>query len=391
MNNILRKIIRASLSISLISVFMTSCIETYNAALPTSESDVLVVEGTILSDTVSTFYMSLTMPLNSGYTIKHVNDATILLQGNDGTKVEGKRTADGTYLIETPKLNENALYKVVINYNGDTYESKEQTPFASVGVQKLEFNQQTPDDAVDILITTDVPTNSSETQYYRWTFNETWEVHPEYISYFVWDDKNSKVVTNMKAYPQRGWASKNSMDILASSSAYYSNNQIVQYKLYDIANNDRRLYVEYTTEVMQRSLRKAEYEYEKERHKISTEMGGLFTPQPSSLPTNIKCLTSSKHVLGYVGCNLNVTRYRLFIFYGQVEVIHESSCRDRLTYGEREYADEHMMNSYGYKLRWYESQGDKDKTFIWTNPECVDIRVYGCTTEKPSFWKEKDN
>lgn len=390
MNNIFRRIIPALLSLGFVSSVMTSCIETYNAVLPTSESDVLVVEGTIISDTVSTFYLSLTMPLNYGYNIKNIDDATIQLQGNDGTHIEGKHTTDGTYLIDTPKLNENTLYKIVINYDGDTYETDEQTPFATEGLQKLDFIQQTPDDAVDILITTDVPANPSETQYYRWTFNETWEVHPEYITYLIWDDKNNRVLTKMNAYPACGWKSSNSKDIIASSSAYYSNNQIVQYKLYDIENNDRRLYVEYSTEVTQRSLRKAEYEYEKERHKISTEMGGLFTPQPSSLPTNIKCLTSSKHVLGYVGCSLNVTRYRLFIFPDQIEVIHESNCHDKITTGEREYADEHIMYSNGYKLRKYETYGGDDRAYTWTSRECVDISVYGCTTEKPSFWKGRD-
>ena len=42
-------------------------------------------------------------------------------------------------------------------------------------------------------------------------------------------------------------------------------------------------------------------------------MGGLFTPQPSSLPTNIRCLASTKNVIGFVGCSLNTSEYRFFL------------------------------------------------------------------------------
>jgi len=389
MNKIFRRIISVSLSLFFVSTVLTSCIEEYNADLPSSESDLLVVEGTILSDTISTFYLSLTMPLNYAQNVNNVTNATIQLQGSDGTRVDAVSDEPGTYKIATPKLNTGTRYKIIINYNGDTYETEEQTPFPTNGVQNLEFNQKTPDDAVDILITTDVPINTSETQYYRWTYQETYEVHPEYRSYWTWNDVKAEVVYNAKLYPARGWVSAKSVDIIASSSAYYSNNQIVQYKLYDIENTNRRLYVAYSTEVIQRSLTKAEYEYENERRKISTDMGGLFTPQPSSLPTNIRCTTNSKHVLGYVGCALNVARYRLFIYPDQVNVINDYKCIDRVTEGGNQYFNEHINHSIGYKLWLYEKDPSGSETFHWTSPECVDIRILGATTEKPDFWKER--
>lgn len=46
-------------------------------------------------------------------------------------------------------------------------------------------------------------------------------------------------------------------------------------------------------------------------------MGGLFTPLPSALPTNIHCLTSRKHVIGYIGCSFNTSDYRFFLNGGE--------------------------------------------------------------------------
>lgn len=40
-------------------------------------------------------------------------------------------------------------------------------------------------------------------------------------------------------------------------------------------------------------------------------MGGLFVPQPSELPSNIRCESSDKQAIGYVGVSLNVAEYRI--------------------------------------------------------------------------------
>jgi len=389
MNKIFRCIIPAFLQICIITSLFTSCIEEYNAMLPTSESDVLVVEGSILSDTISTFYLSLSMPVNSSVGSKEVSNATVQLLGNDGTTVTATSNITGRYDIATPKLNANTLYKIVINYNGDTYESEEQTPFPSIGVQNVEFNQKTEDSAVDILVTTAPPADKNETQYFRWTYHETWEVRPEYRADYYWDNNRQKAVKDSKYYPSRGWISTIGHDILASSSAYYSNNQIVQYKLYDVSNNDRRLFVEYSTEVVQRSLRKAEYEYETERRKISKDMGGLFTPQPSSLPSNIHCMTSDKNALGYVGCSLNVARFRMYVFPDQINVIHDIDCGEKTSDGANSYEMENILHGLGYKLYGYEHPMGAPETFYWANPNCVDVRTFGASTEKPDYWLER--
>lgn len=385
MNKINKTLIFTLFYLCILASFMTSCIEEYNAELPSSESNLLVVEGTILSDSVSTFYLSLTLPVNSTEGIHNVDDATIQLKGTDGTSVDGTHTSAGTYQIKTPKLDANAKYNIVIKYNNDTYESDAQTPYPTLAIKNVEANQPTDESDVNILITTEVPANTSEIQYYRWTYNETWEIKPELQSSYYWDPNEQTVKQDTYHYPHRGWKYASSGDIIASSSAYYTNNQIVQYKLYGIDRSDRRLYVLYSTDVCQRSLTKAEYEYETERKKISTEMGGLFTPQPSALPTNVHCTSSSKRALGYVGCSLNIAHFRLFASPETLNIKHKYECEE-ISNSDETYTTEQDMYDKGYLISNYLEIPGMGTEIDWSTKPCVDISSLGVDINMPSYW-----
>ena len=56
-------------------------------------------------------------------------------------------------------------------------------------------------------------------------------------------------------------------------------------------------------------------------------MGGLFVPQPSELPSNIRCESSNKQAIGYVGVSLNVAEYRIFISTDDIQYRFEGIVR----------------------------------------------------------------
>lgn len=365
---------------------MSSCVEEYNADLPSSENNLLVVDGAILSDTTSTFCLSLSMPINSNEGPKYVNDATIQLKGTDGTCVDALSAGNGEYMIPTPKLSSDAKYNITINYDGDTYESEALAPFPSIGIKNVEANQPTDTSSVNILITTDVPANTSEIQYFKWQYKETWEVHPDFDAMYYWDPDSMVVRFDRYHFAKRGWKFDTSDEILASSSAYYGSNQIVQYKLYDIPRSDERLYVLYSTEVIQRSVTKAEYEYETERKKISTDMGGLFTPQPSALPSNIKCTTANKRVLGYVGCSLNTVRYRAFVKSGDVKISWHVAQYETISNTDARYPGEAAMYRKGWLISEYVNHPPLPESISWVEAKHVDLTKAGCSIVMPSYW-----
>lgn len=377
-------------NIALLCILMLatqSCIEEYNVVLPSEDTDLLVVEGTIISDYECTIKLSRTIPLQEERETKSTSGAAVTVIGSDGLKVSlHEQMLRGVYRGMVPKLNPDAEYHLqIVERDGETYETVPQKPLATNPIQAIEYDQPDPNGNIDILLTTAVPANPDETQYYRWTWKETWEVRAEYTSNVKWDPKEMKGIPLTHPYQSIGWMSAQSKDIIASSSAYYGNNQITRLKLYDFGRTDRRIQRLYSTEILQRSISKAEYEYENERRRISNDMGGLFTPQPSVLPSNIRCTTSKHHAIGYVGCSMGYSRQRLFISSEDVNSLYSSDCITFFS-DQQEFPGDEVLYKRGFMLLTYIDDPMKGIVTGWTSFKCLDVSTIGASPEKPSFW-----
>ena len=104
-----------------------------------------------------------------------------------------------------------------------------------------------------------------------------------------------------------------SSEIIIGNMEINKDNRVKDKCLYSIEADDIRFSCYYSTIVKQRKISKGEYEYYQEKIRLNEEMGGLFVPQPSELPSNIRCESSNKQAIGYVGVSLNVAEYRIFI------------------------------------------------------------------------------
>lgn len=364
---------------------LQSCIEEYNAVLPEDEINLLVVEGTIISDTLSTFSISHTVGLNDKFTGTQYSGAQLIIKGSDGLELKVPWKERNEYAVRVPKLNPEAEYSLWIIWDGDTYVTDPQKPLPSNPIENVTFNQPKKYGNIDILVTTAAPKDPKETQYYRWFYTETWEVHAQYMTIVEWDAKTKKAKPLEKEYQTIGWCDNIGRDIIASSSAYYNDNKIVEYKLFDIDATNRRLERLYSTEVIQRSISKAEYEYEVERRRIGMDMGGLFTPLPSVLPTNIHCTTSSKRAIGYVGCSAGYVRKRIFISPEDVYCAPDTRC-DAYYSDQKEFPGNEALYAMGCNLIEYvEEQG----LYGWAHNTCLDVSGIGAKPEKPAYWPTK--
>ena len=143
----------------------------------------------------------------------------------------------------------------------------------------------------------------------------------------------------------------------------------------------------------QRAISKAEYEYELARRQAGSEMGGLFTPLPSALPTNIHCLTSSKHVIGFVGCSLNVSEYRFFL-YAKDFSIYIPQLEDARLWIDNCNEDIccRMVDKGMFLCEWEDNRISFGtlKT-AWAYERQLDVRYKGAYIEKPDFWPEEEN
>ena len=370
---------------------LSGCVDEYNANIPSEDSDLLVVEGSICSSQLNKFILSRTQTLNSSNVPRLVTGATVIVRGSDGSEYQAQ-AADGYYSCQIGALDPDVEYYLHIETNGEVYESEPQKPLRTEKIEEVNVLQETPENSLDVLVTPDTPFDPNKINYYSWTYEETWEVHPDYTTQLYFDIKTSSPVFDPYQFPSRGWKSTTGTSILVSSSVSYEGQHIRKVKLYDIDRGDERMYYRYSGLIHQRAISKAEYEYESARRQTSTEMGGLFTPLPSALPTNIHCLTSSKHVIGYVGCSLNTSEYRFFLKPQDYSIDHPYKKDARKWLDDCNEQDCYrMVTKEGmYLCEWKDERdrpGGKLQT-AWAYDYQLDVRLHGATDVKPDFWED---
>ena len=376
-----------------LSLFILSgCIEEFEADIPEADSSLLVVEGTICSGKTNTFILSRTQPVNSSYTPRMVVGAKVSVRGSDGSEYRAEE-AGGYYACWIESLNPDAEYSLHIETDGEVYESEPQKPLRTESIAEVHGVQDTPDSDIDILITPDAPFESGHANYYSWTYDETWEVQSDYTTSVFYDIELMDAVIKPNQFPWRGWKDAASSAIMVGGSANYEGQHIQNLKLYDIGHHlDERMYHRYTSLVHQRAITKAEYEYELARRQAGMEMGGLFTPQPSALPTNIHCLTANRHVIGFVGCSMNTSEYRFFLDASDYAIrlpVHDDT-REWLTNPES-WLCRQMVESGMLLCEWKISGTTGSLETAWATEQQLDVRYKGAYIEKPDFWVEKSD
>ena len=208
--------------------------------------------------------------------------------------------------------------------------------------------------------------------------------------YFDVDAMTMKhMITKEQMYPERGWKFDYNKKIITESTINYAGGKFSKYQLLNIPRDDERVSWCYSNEVRQRAISKAEYEYEMACRQAGWEMGGLFTPQPSDLPTNIRCLTSSRRAIGYVGCSQNVATKRMYIDGTKISRILPKP-GESVKLVDCNEADCVQMASTGMVLyEWIDSRnpfaGTGKLTTIWGLAEDFDVRLRGATIEKPYY------
>ena len=378
---------------------LSGCIEEFEADIPVDESNLLVVEGTICSGKLSTFSLSRTQPLNVSYAPPQwVKGARVSVRGSDGSEYTA-READDCYSCEMGNLDPDVEYYLHIEVGGEVYESEPQNPLRTEKIADVRGVQSTPESSIDVVVSTDAPFDSVEVNYYSWKYEETWEVYADYTTHIYFDRRQLAPLPlgeGVSLFPDHGWKDGASSETIIGSSVNYKGQHIQSLKLYDIAQTDERIYHRYSGLIHQRAISKAEYEYELERRQADSEMGGLFSPQPSSLPTNIRCLTSDKHAIGFVGCSLNTSDYRFFLNSSDFKITNPRGA-DLLWLeleglGDTEYKkflEKCRQLAYTmYLCEWIDERdtpGGKLRT-AWAYDYQLDVRYKGAYLEKPDFW-----
>lgn len=75
--------------VGMLALLLGSCIEEFNAQLPEGEDNILVVDGSIIGDSLCTFYLSRSVAVGEGNAFKGEMSASVKVLGSDGTEWPG--------------------------------------------------------------------------------------------------------------------------------------------------------------------------------------------------------------------------------------------------------------------------------------------------------------
>jgi len=377
----------------LLVLMITGCKEKYDLPFTSPATGYLVVEGVINKGPKSTVIeLSRTNKLSSSQK-QYEKGAKVQVEGDDNSFFNLTETGNGTY---TAALNLNSLKKYRLRikttagkeYLSDFAEVKITPPIDSISWQK-------ENEGIQLYINTHDP--QSNTKYYQWNYEETWEFHSPYRSVLKFVTRVgpfgtlvadiayiNPITHNSDTSIFKCWRSAASTQIIIGSSAKLSQDLIYKPFLF-IPGEDQKISVLYSVNVKQYALTKTGYEFLEKMKKNTEENGSIFDPQPSQLTGNIHCVTDADEpVIGYVNIS-SVEEKRFFISKSQLPYWnYKTGCEEDVV----------KNNTDSITESWRSGAVPTDVLTLFNNsivyfgattPACINCTLSG-TNVKPVFW-----
>ncbi|MCA8831459.1 DUF4249 domain-containing protein [Hymenobacter sp. BT728] len=364
---------------------LSSCIEPYEPKVEGQTAGLLVVDGFINSDGVSTIRLSRTAGLSQKVASQAETRAKMFIELANGPRYSLTETGTGTYTSGALHLPAGVLVRLrFTTATGREYASNQTTILLTPAIDSLTW--RTRNDRLYVYANTHELGNQA--RYYRWSFGETWEFTSQFVSGLEY--KNGRIVSrNENIY--RCWASEAPTKIVLGNTLRLNQNIISEQIITQLPDTSVKLRTLYSTLVKQYALTAEEYTYWEALRKNTEIVGGLYDPLPTQLTGNVYCLTDdAEPVLGFVGAQ-SVQEKRLFISRSQLPpgwpyVTGYEKC---VLYDIPTFPDPNPPTLE--QIIDFFRQGPAIPVapsltgYYYSTAECVDCRKRG-TNVKPSFW-----
>ena len=381
---------RLWLLVGLLLFAVASCIYDFHPEWQ-GQAGYVAIEGDILVGDTSRFAVRLSTDLedknNEGNPMRY----TLYVEARDGTVYP---LQDG--VVDLTAADVSQEYRLVVEVSSP-FRRNYISAWAPVQVTQPIDSLSWSVEADGSKLWVNVSTHSGgEVGYYRWSAAETWEFHATYYaSYFF---ALAGTTYRGTLVPQDAileymdgdntfccWKSAERSDVLLGSTNELSEDRLVDYGLFSFEPDDRRVSYIYSVEVSQIRLSEEAWRFWDNMRVNSSDVGGLFSPEPSELRGNIvNADDPDELVLGYVNV---ATRSRARLFVNNAETLFSRwrgpSYGIEYLHDPREY-----RKYYGwvYRVGWY----DETKGWAWVPAECVDCRFSDGTKDRPSWWINDD-
>ena len=373
-------------------LMLASCVEEFKVPNTVSEKyeSELVIQGRILSGEESTFYLSMTSAFGNKEIGEPIQNAEITIIGQNGYESEMAEydRIRNQYTVNTVNLPHDTRYAVKVVLDGETYQSDFQELQTSPEIDEITFKENS--DGISIHVSTHDTEDGRRA--YMWTYEEDWEFHADINMFGM-----GPILYNAEIYQGTVadnpyyycWGHNDSYNIYIYSTEKLKENRVLEYKLFEIPRDDIRISYIYSILVKQWSLSDDAYNFFRIQKLYTEESSGLFTPMPTEISGNVKCVSNPKiKVRGYV-LAATITSKRIFIYEKDLNIPSEyENCRF-------EFPD--PLNGNWIK-RWTENinagkaiavipNAVLDLYSTLYNKECFDcMQTAGATKKRPDFW-----
>ena len=291
--------------LALLMPVLYGCIDSFELK-SIGSADLLVVEGVFTDQNVShEIRLSRTAEIDAGEFTPEEN-AIVTIIGSEGLNLQFFESSPGRY--ETGAVPFRGIigstYKLLIELaDGSTYESDSVLMRATPAIESIvaEFTRASEDltleeDAIKIFARTGDPTGN--TRFYRWEWEDTFEINTPLASDFEWVEGSTVI---RREFPtDRCWSSDSSANILIKSTQNLEEDIVFRQLVRSIPAISEAWRVKYSILLRQFSLSESGFLFWEQLEKINEGQGTLFDQQPAAVVGNVRSITNPDEVvLGY--------------------------------------------------------------------------------------------
>lgn len=366
------------------SLIINSCITPFEPEGVTTIDNMVVIEGNIILNDTTKVIISRSLALNDENKINYISKASVWVESEKGVRYTGTEVKKGVkiqYNVKTAGLDPTLKYKLCAVVGGKRYESALIPVLSTPVIDSIGYTPDFEKMSVTFYVNTHDPLG--KTKYYKWSFSEDWEFHSQYHSVAEYNPVTNKIsdipLSKNRYYC---WGKGVSSSILIATTTHLNEDRVFQKKLISMGSTDRKISYLYSMELTQMAITKEAYDYWENIRKNSDDIGGIFSPQPSEIAGNIRCITNpNEKVLGYISA-ATVSKKRSFSYGKDIGVyVEPGNCLTEAVGPENPIPIEDLYLGGFDVVSFFE---DTNESF-WAQKSCVDCRLYG-TKIKPLFW-----
>jgi hypothetical protein len=355
---------------------------------------ILVVDGVIL-DKGTTIKLSRTVKIDNAFKKVHfspeevINANVQVIDDNSQVIAVAKPqilngTAIPEYIVESEIVFiPGTKYALEIHIGGKHYQSDFVTPVMTPDIDEVTWRNN-EDFTLDILVSTHDPEN--KIVYYRWMFEEDWEIKAPLFTPFLFDLKTNQIYEQSLSGPNNRyycWASDKSKSLILGTTDRLTEAKIENRIIHHFSSNNSRFSYLYSIVVRQHGINKEAYTYFANKQKNLEQSEGIFSLQPTELEGNLTCISHPEEpVIGYIYATREIVFSRIFIDMTSMKKSYIFDCSFIQSCHISEFYRLFSKKGDWGLLSYDEISGE----CILVQRMCVDCTDHGGSKNKPNFW-----